>query len=164
MQLDSCQQGGCLNRGHLYEGLLPLLEETKVDVLPGDSETKIFSAKGREEFARPLLSNQYQSVPNEALNYNNFQLNVDSLLQSRLDRSEAQSFRTEIRQQAIFDGCIGILFLAIVVYRLLQTIWEYVNQNFFEKNKMRNVGKRKDDARIFFQDLVNVANENRQHV
>ncbi len=157
--MDSCQSGGCLNRGHLYQSLLPLLQNTKVNFLKDDYKTKMFSALGHEEYIRPLTLRQYQSVPQEALEFSNFRLNIDALLQAQLNRREAEDFRSEIRNQSMFDATVGVLFLLVLAYQLFAAVWEYIDKNWLKRKEEEKVVKKLDEARELYSNLVQVANE-----
>ncbi len=157
--LDSCQGGGCLTRGNLYQTILPFLQTTRTDHLKSDAQSKLFSSSGREDFVRPLTQQQYSSVPEESLDFQNFILNVEQLQQSRLNRKEAGIFRAEIKNQSIFDGIVGILFLLVLAYRMIMALWGYLDLNWFQKKEVEKSVKKQRDAEELYNNLVQLAGD-----
>ncbi len=162
-ELDSCMQGGCILRGHLFESILPLLKSSKTNTLGKDEQTKLFNKIGRENFVRPLAQEKYSSVPAEALMYNNYRLNIDNLQQARLNRRENVQFRNEIRGQSLFDACVGVIFLCMLAYKFCMAIWTYVNNHWFKRKIEAKNQKKIAEASEIYSQLCAIAEERRQN-
>ncbi len=126
-------------------------------MLENDEFTKLFNAKTRESFVKPLVKQPYTGVNEEALNFQNFVLNAELLQQHRFERLENQDFRDTVRTQSYFDAGVGILFLIIVLHRLVMTAWGYFTEHCERKLKDKKVRKKKEEAAIMMDTMVDIA-------
>ncbi len=56
----------------------------------------------------------------------------------------------------MFDATIGILFLAVLFHRIVMALWGYFDQNCNKKAKEKRAIKKKREAHILYNELVEI--------
>ena len=155
---DSCTTG-CLNRGHMYEIMHPLLKTTKTQTLAKDDQTQFFDTQSRHNFVKPLLNrlNRYQSVSGDSLDFTNLRLGVDNLIQARLDRKENTEQREKENIESIWNYVIGSLFLLIILIKIGKLVYDYFTHEYKEKKEKRQEVKQEKEAVNLIRNLRNIS-------
>ena len=116
--LDPCWEGGCLNRGRIYEVIQPVAGRFKVSEFPDDEESLFFAKKSRATILGPLRGKPYSQMPEEAVELLHLQMQVDTLIQCRQHRIADANFQSWSQWFLYASAGIGILFLISVIISL----------------------------------------------
>ena len=156
---DQCEEGGCLARGDLYEKTKAYMQEQEVGKFPDDTENGLYSHKGRKRFMDPLGHYPQTKVGEEALDFQNLYINLESLHQARKARVELQELKKGNDTFHVFNIAIGVIVIITLICKIIAVIYSYCIDSAIPARQEMIEKKEVDKSARLLDNMQKVADE-----
>ena len=135
------------------------MKEQEVGKFPDDKENGLYSHKGRKKFMDPLGHYPQTRIGEEALDFQNLYLNLESLHQARKARVELQDFKKGNDSFQIFNICIGVIVIVTLICKIIASTYSYCIDSAIPAKKEKVEKKEIEKSGRLLNNMQKIAND-----